>query len=106
MKNIFLVLALIVFVGCTTDELDEIKKCQCEIDLTIEDLRYEENGIYVTKPFYTLTMDSGELSCEEYFNNPPTRATFVDTYDFITETFEIDLRDYPEFTILNARCIE
>jgi len=107
MKNIFLVLALIVFVGCTTDELNDKSKCQCEVDITVKDLVFDlGTGVSITKPFEIVTIDSGELSCEEFFaGNFPSAVTFTSSFEYeATESFTVLIVDHPEFTIENARC--
>lgn len=118
MKNIFFGLfIMLAFTGC--EVIDEIfggdkSTCQCTIELTFNDLEFDRNGEVVAVEDVTTNVNSGELSCEDFFNNPPTTIEFTESVvlgtsngqeDVIIESFSIFIDDIPEFDIKNAKCV-
>lgn len=118
MKNIYLgLLIAFIFSGC--EVLDDIfggdkSTCQCILELTFNDLEFYRNNEVVAVEDVTRSVNSGELSCEDFFNNPPNSIDFTESVvlgtsngqeDVIIESFSINLDDIPEFDIKNAKCV-
>lgn len=118
MKNIYLgLLIAFIFSGC--EVLDDIfggdkSTCQCILELIFNDLEFYRNGEVVAVEDVTTNVNSGELSCEDFFNNPPTTIEFTESVvlgtsngqeDVIIEYFSINIDDIPEFDIKNAKCV-
>lgn len=110
-------LSLFMIIGC--EVIDDIfggdkSTCQCELELKFTDMPFEIDGEIVAYEDVTTNVNSGELSCEEFFNNPPTAIVFSGSVvvDYnnnlgvtIAESFSIDIDDIPEFDIKNAKCV-
>ena len=117
MKKIFLIFSFFMIIGC--EVIDDIfggdkSTCQCELELTFTDMPFELDGEIVTYEDVTTNVNSGQLSCEEYFNNPPTNIEFTGSVvvDYnnnlgftIVETFSKRVSDIPEWDIKNAKCV-
>jgi hypothetical protein len=118
MKSFFQVLliplAFIAFFGCE-DIFEEDKSiCQCELELTFTNMPFEIDGEIVAYEDVTTNVNSGQLSCEEYFSNPGTSIDFIGSVvvDYnnnlgvtVVEYFSFDIDDISEFDIKNAECV-
>ena len=109
MKKLLLVLlliplAFIAFVGCEDIFGEDKSTCQCEIELTFTDLEFSSFNTGNTADF-TIVVDSGQRSCEAFFDNPPSSIDFVATNGGIAKSFSVNIDDIPEFNIKNAECV-
>lgn len=118
MKNIFFgLLVAFVFSGC--EVVDNIfggdkSTCQCVLELTFNDLEFDISGEVVAVEDVTTNVNSGELSCEDFFNNPPDSINFTSSVVVdhnnnlgvtVVETFNFNISDIPEWDIKNAECV-
>ena len=106
MKKIFLMFILFMIIGCEVndDSVGDKSTCQCEIELTFTDLEFSSFNTGNTADF-TLVVDSGQRSCEAFFDNPPSSIDFVATNGGIAKSFSIDVDNISEWDIKNAECV-